>query len=292
MLEYVATNLFDSPAQTLVNTVNTVGVMGKGIAKDFRHLYPDMFERYRTFCAEGQFNIGQLYLYRTPHKWVLNFPTKRHWRSPSNLEWIESGLSRFLATYSQYGITSISFPQLGTGNGGLAWDDVRPVMERYLRQVRIPVYVHVRPRDPNFVPEHLRPTDVPELSRELNAPRRDVGFEKFVSDLARLLQSSPRLSEDPMELPSVEVAGRGGEPSFLIPGESLLDFWHALRLRGALELSAFPGGLREHADLIASKLVTLDYIRPMAFGADKRPGLRYAPPSATVPPGSIDVHPE
>lgn len=99
VLEYVATSLFESPAQTLVNTVNTVGVMGKGIANDFRRLYPDMFERYQAFCAGGKFAVGQLYLYRTPHKWVLNFPTKQHWRSPSRMEWIEAGLQKFLDTF-------------------------------------------------------------------------------------------------------------------------------------------------------------------------------------------------
>lgn len=78
MLTYVTTNLFDSPAQTLVNAVNTVGVMGKGIAAEFKRRYPEMFERYKALCDREWIAIGRLHLYRTPGKWVLNFPTKRH----------------------------------------------------------------------------------------------------------------------------------------------------------------------------------------------------------------------
>ena len=110
MLEYLSTSLFDSPAQTLVNTVNTVGVMGKGIAAEFKRQYPDMFIRYREFCQNGQLSIGKLYLYRTPNKWILNFPTKEHWRRPSRIEYIEAGLEKFVGTYTKLGITSISFP--------------------------------------------------------------------------------------------------------------------------------------------------------------------------------------
>lgn len=197
MLEYVTTSVFDSPAQTLVNTVNTVGVMGKGIAKDFRRLYPDMFDRYRAFCLSGGFAVGQLYLYRTSHKWVLNFPTKKHWRNPSKLEWVEAGLARFVATYSQYGITSVSFPQLGTGNGGLSWPTVRPLMERHLKSVRIPVYIHLRPTDPQFVPEHLDKDDVVSRGRDLQTARREISFDKFLADLLGLFDASAAVTDDP-----------------------------------------------------------------------------------------------
>jgi len=291
VLEYVAASLFESPAQTLVNTVNTAGVMGKGIANDFRRLYPNMFEKYQAFCAEGKFGVGQLYLYRTPHKWVLNFPTKQHWRNPSRMEWIEAGLEKFLETYSQYGITSVAFPQLGTGNGGLSWDDVRPVMEKYLKQVRVPVYIHVRPRDPKFVPEHLRSGEVPALSRELHAARIDVTFEKFVNDVREVFHAQVKEPQDLEELPGLEMRIRDGSP-FVIPGEQMLDFWQTLKLRGALELAALPHAVQETASSFAETLVTLDYIKPMQFGRDRRPGLRYAPPSLSHPPDAIDVNPE
>ena len=155
MLRYVTLNIFESPAQTLANTVNTVGIMGKGIAADYKKRYPEMFHRYAEFCANGMLTTGRLYLYRSPNKWVLNFPTKRHWRNPSKVEYIEDGLKKFVATWAEYGITSISFPQLGTGNGGLDWKkDVQPLMERYLKDLPLPIYIHVAKTRADFVPEH------------------------------------------------------------------------------------------------------------------------------------------
>ena len=91
MITYVQGNLFESPAQVLVNTVNTVGVMGKGIALQFKKIYPDMFKEYRDLCERKQFKIGSLHLYKTPHKWILNFATKREWRRPSQLQYIPRG---------------------------------------------------------------------------------------------------------------------------------------------------------------------------------------------------------
>src|SRR4051794_35789340 len=101
MLSYVSGNLFEAPVQTLVNTVNTVGVMGKGIALTFRQIYPEMFQEYRDLCERGKIDIGALYLYRDPivNTQVLNFPTKKHWRNPSKLEYIEAGLNCFTRIY-------------------------------------------------------------------------------------------------------------------------------------------------------------------------------------------------
>lgn len=154
MLIYTDDNIFNSPAQTLVNTVNTYGVMGKGIAKEFKKYYPEMFYKYKTICKKKKLDVGLLLLskgeiVKTSHgteireKWVLNFPTKRHWRSNSKLEYIEKGLKKFVSTYEEKGITSISFPQLGVGNGNLEWDEVKILMEKYLRPLPIPVYIHI-----------------------------------------------------------------------------------------------------------------------------------------------------
>lgn len=144
MVAYLPTSLFTSPAQTLVNTVNTVGVMGKGVALEFKGRYPEMFRRYVHFCESGDLQTGKLYLYTGPDKWVLNFPTKQDWRGPSKMEWIEVGLRKFVAVYELRGITSVAFPQLGCGSGGLCWEDVRPLMERHLKPLPIPVYIHLR----------------------------------------------------------------------------------------------------------------------------------------------------
>ena len=144
MITYTTDNLFQSPAQVWVNAVNTVGVMGKGIALEFKKRYPEMAKEYQTLCKAGQFDIGQLWLYKAPQKWILNFPTKRDWRDPSRLEYVETGLIKFAAIYEQEGITSISFPRLGCGLGGLSWEnEVRPLMERYLSPLPIDVVIHV-----------------------------------------------------------------------------------------------------------------------------------------------------
>ncbi len=87
MISYLTTNLFDSPAQTLVNTVNTVGVMGKGIALAFKQRYPEMYRQYRELCQAGELEVGKLFVYQAGDKIIVNFPTKKHWRSPSRIEY-------------------------------------------------------------------------------------------------------------------------------------------------------------------------------------------------------------
>jgi len=125
-------NIFESSCQTLVNTVNCVGVMGKGIALEFKNRYPQMFVAYARLCEDGQLRPGLLYLWTKSTPWILNFPTKNHWKYPSKLEYIESGLKKFVETYAQKGISSIAFPELGTSSGGLDWIDVKDLMYRYL----------------------------------------------------------------------------------------------------------------------------------------------------------------
>ena len=137
-------NLFESQCQTLVNTVNCVGVMGKGIALEFKKLYPKMFELYRTYCKQGLLEIGKLYLWKGEDNWVLNFPTKINWRNPSKYEWIEKGLQKFVITYKEKGITSIAFPMLGCNNGKLDKNIVLPMMKKYLEKcddLDIEIYV-------------------------------------------------------------------------------------------------------------------------------------------------------
>src|SRR5690349_16891779 len=101
MITYIHGDIFESSAQVLVNPVNTAGAMGKGLALAFKKRYPAMFEAYRTRCENGQFQVGDLWLYKTSDKWILNFPTKRHWREKSTLEIIETGLKKFVAMYAE-----------------------------------------------------------------------------------------------------------------------------------------------------------------------------------------------
>ena len=143
MIEYIEGNIFDSPAQVIVNTVNTVGVMGKGIALEFKNRYPQMFEKYKTACEKHMLTIGKLMLVSAPDHMLLLFPTKENWRYPSKLSYIEQGLKRFCDNYAQRGITSIAFPKLGCGNGELDWNEVRPLMERYLKDLPIDIYIYL-----------------------------------------------------------------------------------------------------------------------------------------------------
>lgn len=144
MLKYVEGDIFTSPAQVLVNAVNTVGVMGKGIALSFKKKYPEMFMAYQKACKNNQFTIGHLMLWHGPDHWVLNFPTKEHWRDPSKVEYIERGLITFTKGYAAQKITSIAFPKLGCGYGGLDWNQVvKPLMEHYLKELPIDIYVYL-----------------------------------------------------------------------------------------------------------------------------------------------------
>lgn len=136
-------DLFASSAQTLVNTVNCVGVMGKGIALTFKKLYPEMFRDYEARCKRRQVKLGEPYLFRQMiGPWILNFPTKDHWRSVSNLANIERGLDYLEAHYQEWGITSLAVPPLGCGNGGLDWRVVGPTLYRRLARFSIPVELY------------------------------------------------------------------------------------------------------------------------------------------------------
>jgi O-acetyl-ADP-ribose deacetylase (regulator of RNase III) len=124
--------VFDSPAQTIVNPVNCVGVMGKGLALAVKSRYPEVFDKYVIACESGKMRIGNLQLVKTADRWILNFPTKKHWRGASKLEFVEAGLKKFVKTYRRRHIASAAFPPLGCGHGGLKWDEVEPLMRRYL----------------------------------------------------------------------------------------------------------------------------------------------------------------
>ncbi len=142
MIKYIEGDLFGSPAQVIVNTVNTVGVMGKGIALEYKKRYPGMFDYYKKACEKHKLIIGKMLLWYAPDHWVLLFPTKEHWKNPSKLEYIEKGLKVFVKKYAEYNISSIAFPRLGCGNGELNWDDVRRLMEEYLMDLPIEIFVY------------------------------------------------------------------------------------------------------------------------------------------------------
>lgn len=137
-------NIFNTKMQTIVNTVNCVGVMGKGIALVFKLRYPEMFEKYKELCQSKMIGIGKLWLYKSDScpQWVLNFPTKFHWKYPSKMEYIEAGLQKFVDSYKEKGITSIAFPLLGTHNGGLNKVEVLDLMYKYLEKCDITIEIY------------------------------------------------------------------------------------------------------------------------------------------------------
>lgn len=139
----VSGNIFDSNAQTLVNTVNCMGVMGKGLALQFKKRYPDMFVAYKKLCENQLLDIGKLWLYKTERRWVLNFPTKYDWRLPSKERYLEQGLEKFLQSYKQRGIESIAFPLLGANNGGITPEVSLQIMSHYLQYCEIPVTIYI-----------------------------------------------------------------------------------------------------------------------------------------------------
>lgn len=193
MIEYIQGNIFDSPAQVIVNTVNTVGVMGKGLALSFKQRYPEMFKRYRTVCERKQLTVGKLMLFYEPDHWILLFPTKENWRNPSKMEYLEKGLIKFVNTYAEKNITSIAFPKLGCGNGELSWDEVKPLMEKYLKPLPIDVYIYLGVI-PDEEPEHKTPKSTLAWLRE-NA--KDMSFNGVKDDIALATSVLPYMLKTP-----------------------------------------------------------------------------------------------
>jgi O-acetyl-ADP-ribose deacetylase (regulator of RNase III)/uncharacterized protein YwgA len=143
MFKTLIGDLFESQAQTLVNTVNCVGVMGKGVAEQFKIRFPDMFADYKRRTDSKEVRLGEPYLYRdSSGMQIVNFPTKDHWRSPSRLADIERGLDYLAGHLLQWKITSIALPPLGCGNGGLEWSEVGPLIYRKLHNLPIEVSVY------------------------------------------------------------------------------------------------------------------------------------------------------
>ena len=136
-------DLFESKAQTLVNTVNTVGVMGKGVALGFKQRFPEMYDDYVQRCAAGEVRLGQPYLFRQAiPPWIINFPTKEHWRGAARLDAIIEGLNYLKVHYEEWQISSVAVPPLGCGEGGLDWKVVGPTLYRHLNEFQIPVELY------------------------------------------------------------------------------------------------------------------------------------------------------
>ncbi len=151
MISFKTGNILDSDTQALVNTVNTAGVMGKGIALSFKKSFPIVFDEYKKSVDSGTFEIGKVQVVNTGRlgpEYVINFATKKHWRHPSKLEYIRTGLTDLKQKLYDYKIESISIPPLGCGNGKLDWNDVKPLMISILEDVG--QHVDIRIFEPGF----------------------------------------------------------------------------------------------------------------------------------------------
>jgi len=266
MITYVRTNIFESNAQVLVNTVNTVGVMGKGLAKEFKRLYPDMFKTYQKFCEEGTLTVGKLQVYKTPNKWILNFPTKANWRHPSKLEYVEQGLQKFVANYERLGVKSISFPMLGCGNGGLSWEDeVKPLMEEYLENLPIEVFIHIAKHDA-YKAEH---TNQAEVDAWLHSEANYLSSIEFIADLKRRYAGLINtLKYDNNEI-TISIEKDEDEELFCLEHQeirlcldtiALTGIWQSLRGNGLLIADMLSADLAIHAEYVMRFLSELDYL--------------------------------
>jgi O-acetyl-ADP-ribose deacetylase (regulator of RNase III) len=165
MIEPSQGNLLQAPAEALVNTVNTVGVMGKGIALQFRQAFPEMFRAYEKACKDGEVQLGRVDAFDLGGlvggpRWIINFPTKGNWRSRSRIEDVESGLADLVRQVRALRIQSIAVPPLGCGNGGLDWNDVRPLIENAfaaLPEVRVMLYAPTGAPEAATMPNRTKP---------------------------------------------------------------------------------------------------------------------------------------
>lgn len=165
MIELTTGDILQADAEALVNTVNCVGIMGRGVALQFKNSYPENFKAYQAACARGEVQPGRMFVFETgtltSPKFIINFPTKRHWKGKSRIEDIESGLRALVEEVSTRGIHSIAIPPLGSGLGGLRWDEVRPRIEAALGVIgglRATIF------EPTSVPAATRSRDVPSMS--------------------------------------------------------------------------------------------------------------------------------
>ena len=195
MITFTQGNLLKADAEALVNTVNTVGVMGKGIALMFKEAFPDNFRAYATACKRNEVKVGRIFaterndLVGGP-KWIINFPTKQHWRNPSKVEWIKEGLQDLVRFVRDNDIKSIALPPLGSGNGGLDWKVVRPVIESSLSELK---GVNVMVYEPTATYQNVaKPSGVEKLTparalvAELVRRYSVLGFECTLLEIQKL----------------------------------------------------------------------------------------------------------
>jgi O-acetyl-ADP-ribose deacetylase (regulator of RNase III) len=208
-------DILQSNSQAIVNTVNTVGVMGKGLALKMKDKYPEMYIDYKKKCEANELKIGKLhyYFYEKPvKKIIINFPTKKDWRSKSKIEDIRMGLIYFAKNYQNLGIQSVAFPPLGCGNGGLNWKDVKKEMEKYLgdlKNIEINIYITSKMQFDDIVSRNLDALEnfkreiadlISNRSVQINHSRKIEQSSKRINELIEdfriMLKENPKVDEN------------------------------------------------------------------------------------------------
>lgn len=191
MIRYTTGNLLDATADALVNTVNEVGVMGKGIALMFREAFPENAKAYAEAAKAGKVKVGRVFVTANPSllgpRWIINFPTKKHWRQPSRLEWVRAGLRDLVRAVRELDVRSVALPPLGCGNGGLEWTQVRREMEAAAAELSDVEFIVYEP-----------------TSTYQNAPKRE-GLESLTPARALIAELIRRYAVLGLECTNLEV---------------------------------------------------------------------------------------
>lgn len=168
MIEYKSGDILREDAEALINTVNCVGVMGRGIALQFKKGFPKNFEAYAAACKHHKVQPGQMFVYETEQlthpRYIINFPTKRHWRGKSRIEDIEAGLKSLVGTIERFKIRSIAIPPLGSGLGGLEWSEVKPRIEAALKPLADVRVIIFEPKDAPAAEKMVHNREVPTMT--------------------------------------------------------------------------------------------------------------------------------
>lgn len=205
-MQFIKGNILECNAEALVNTVNTVGVMGKGIALQFKERYPNNYGLYVQACKRNEVKVGKMFITTTDSiinpKWVINFPTKIHWIQKSSYAIIESGLDDLIVQINQLGITSIAIPPLGAGQGGLDWEKVKQIIETKLGHLNIEILI--------FEPINLAKESIGSVKTNLTKARamvlslinqyRKLGFDISLLEIQKLAYFLQRMGQNDLKL--------------------------------------------------------------------------------------------
>lgn len=264
MIKYVKGDIFNSPSKIIVNTVNTVGAMGKGVALEFKKRYPEMFDKYQELCSNQLLDVGKLYLWRESEKWVLLFPTKKHWRYPSKIEYIEKGLQKFEQNWDKLGTNTIAFPRLGCGNGGLDWQEVKPLMEKYLSKIPMQILVYVdNYNDP--VPEHK---DVTEMEKWLSGQLGLSGYEAFKAKLDDFLKTNNEIRVNHKSYRIENVNDMISIDDVVLEEAQVCDLWNWVRDAGVIMPEEMPCEYHNIAEAFLELLRRLEYVANVFLSKD------------------------